>query len=131
MAQKRGITAAGAVKKKAGKKTAKKNKRALRIVDGVPLDLLYVANSPIHGKGLFAAKKIRADLTLGPLLGKPTKKDGTYVLWLSATEGLRVTNDYRFINHDDNPNCALTGEEVVTLRAIAKDEELTHDYGWE
>lgn len=109
---------------------AQKRKKELKIVDGVPTELLYVKKSKIHGKGMFAAQKIKKDVTLGPLLGKPTKKDGIYVLWLTEKKGLHVTNDYRFINHSDKPNCALTGTEVVTLKSIKPDEELTHDYGW-
>ncbi len=116
-------------KKKNSKKKTKKSKS--KIVDGVPTDLVYVKASKTHGKGMFAAKKIKKDVVLGPLLGKPTKKDGTYVLWLTAKKGFRVTNDYRFINHSFKPNCALTGTEVVTLKSIKKDEELFHHYGWE
>lgn len=118
--------------KKSKKKSKKSDKKAKStIVDGVPTDLVYVKKSKIHGKGMFAAKKIKKDVVLGPLLGRPTKKDGTYVLWLTAKKGLRVTNDYRFINHSNKPNCALTGTEVVTLKSIKKDEELFHHYGWE
>jgi len=114
------------------KKDSKKNKKSRsKIVDGVPTDLVYVKNSKTHGKGMFAAKKIKKDVVLGPLLGRPTKKDGTYVLWLTAKKGFRVTNDYRFINHSFKPNCALTDTEVVTLKSIKKDEELFHHYGWE
>lgn len=90
----------------------------------------YVAQSPIHGKGLFASKSIKAGATLGRLQGMLTEDDGTYVLWLNKKIGLEITNEFRFINHDSNPNCALTDTDVVTLRAIEKDEELTHDYGW-
>lgn len=90
----------------------------------------YVAESPIHGKGLFAAKPIKADVSLGRLQGMLTEDDGTYVLWLNKHIGLEVTNEFRFINHDSNPNCALTDTEVVTLRPLEKDEEFTHDYGW-
>lgn len=90
----------------------------------------YVAESPIHGKGLFASKPIKADVSLGRLQGMLTEDDGTYVLWLNKKIGLEVTNEFRFINHDSNPNCALTDTEVVTLRALEKDEEFTHDYGW-
>jgi len=93
-------------------------------------DLVYVANSPLHGKGLFARKSLKANMALGKLVGKLTTRDGTYVLWLSDTEGLRVTNDFRFINHSGTPNCALTETEVVTLTSVKADEELTHDYGW-
>ena len=111
----------------------KKNKKAkkLAIVDGVPTDLVYVKKSKTHGKGMFAARRIKKGVTLGPLLGYPTKKDGTYVLWLSKKKGLRVTNDYRFINHDKKPNCALTETDVVTIRSIKPDEELFHHYGWD
>ena len=96
----------------------------------VPNDLVYVENSPLHGKGLFARKKLKANLVLGKLEGRPTRRDGTYVLWVSDTDGLRVTNDFRFINHSSSPNCALTDTEVVTLKSVKPDEELTHDYGW-
>ena len=120
-------------KKPSKKNKDKKNKKAkkLAIVDGVPTDLVYVKKSKTHGKGMFAARRIKKGVTLGPLLGYPTKKDGTYVLWLSKKKGLRVTNDYRFINHDKKPNCALTETDVVTIRSIKPDEELFHHYGWD
>ncbi len=119
--------------KKSKKDKKKKNGKKAKdfIVDGVPTDLVYVKKSKIHGKGMFAAKRIKKDVTLGPLLGRPTKKDGTYVLWLTEKKGFRVTNDYRFINHSKKANCALTDTEVVTLKSIKPDEELFHDYGWE
>lgn len=124
--------------KKPGKKASdKKNKKNSgkkakdTIVDGVPTDLVYVKASKTHGKGMFARKKIKKGVVLGPLLGRPTKTDGTYVLWLTEKKGLRVTNDYRFINHSFKPNCELTGTEVITTRSIKKDEELFHHYGWE
>lgn len=90
----------------------------------------YVDDSPIHGKGLFASKPIKADVVLGRLHGMLTDEDGTYILWLNKHTGFEVTNEFRFINHDSNPNCALTDTDVITLRAIKEDEELTHDYGW-
>jgi len=93
-------------------------------------DHLYVASSELHGLGMFAAARLSADVVLGRLAGMPTYDDGTYVLWLTDELGLEVTNDFRFINHSKTPNCALTDVDVVTLRAIAIDEELTHDYGW-
>lgn len=90
----------------------------------------YVADSPIHGKGLFAATAIKADVSLGRLHGMITEDEGTYVLWLNKKIGLEITNEFRFINHSSTPNCALLDTDVVTLKKIAKDEELTHDYGW-
>lgn len=99
--------------------------------DEVPYDLVYVADSDIHGKGMFARKSIDANMTLGKLEGKPANRDGIYVLWLSDRKAMTVTNDFKYINHGSKPNCALTGTEVVTLRKIKPHEELLHDYGWE
>lgn len=101
--------------------------------DARPSDVhekLYVATSDLHGLGMFASGRLAADVVLGRLAGMPTYDDGTYVLWLTDELGLEVTNDFRFINHSKSPNCALTDVDVVTLKAIAVDEELTHDYGW-
>ena len=125
-------------KKVSAKKTSKKKTPAFKARKKypkgkgleVPYDLVYVADSDIHGKGMFALTEIEAGVSLGMLEGKPTDKDGTYVLWLSARKGLRVTNDFRFINHSKKANCALTGTEVVTLKKIKPHEELFHDYGW-
>jgi len=93
-------------------------------------DLVYVADSEVHGKGLFAAQNIKKNTVIGELLGTPTRKDGTYVLWLTKKLGLRLKNDLRFINHGKKSNCELTDVDVVTVRSIKKDEELLHDYGW-
>lgn len=111
-------------------KKRKRSKAPAKRRDSDVNDKVYVATSPIHGKGMFACKKIKADVSLGRLEGMPTRDDGIYVLWITDELGLEVTNDFRFINHDSNPNCALTETEVVTLRAIKPDEELFHDYGW-
>ncbi len=120
--------------RKAAKKKTPLSKARKKYAPGkgkeVPYDLVYVADSDIHGKGMFALTEIDAGVSLGMLEGTTTDKDGTYVLWLSARKGLRVTNDFRFINHSKKANCALTGTEVVTLKKIRPNEELFHDYGW-
>lgn len=90
----------------------------------------YVADSSIHGKGLFAAQRLKADICIGKLQGMITHKEGIYVLWLEDDLGIEITNEFRFINHSATPNCELTDKDVRTLRVINEDEELTHDYGW-
>jgi len=35
---------------------------------------VFVAKSPIHGKGLFASVNIPADTVIGLMVSKPTKK---------------------------------------------------------
>jgi SET domain-containing protein len=93
----------------------------------------HVKTSGIHGKGLFAARAIPADTLIIAIEGKPTTRDGTYVIWSDdddgELQGLRITNDARFANHSAKPNAAFYGDELWSLRAIRRGEELTHHYG--
>ncbi|MFK7890501.1 MAG: SET domain-containing protein [Granulosicoccus sp.] len=93
-------------------------------------DKVFVAESPVHGKGLFAAKRIKADTVLGRLHGMPTFDDGIYVLWITDELGLELTNDLKYINHSSTPNAAYSDLDVTVLRDIEPGEELLHDYGW-
>jgi SET domain-containing protein len=93
-------------------------------------DKVFVASSPVHGKGLFAAKRIKADTVLGRLHGMPTFDDGIYVLWISDELGLELTNDFKYINHNSDPNAAYSDLDVTVLRDVEAGEELLHDYGW-
>ena len=94
------------------------------------LDLLvYVADSEIHGKGLFARRRIKAGTVIGRIQGTPTKRDGHHVLWITPTAGIKVSCLLKYINHSPMPNAIYYDtREVVALRNIAKDEEITHDY---
>lgn len=93
--------------------------------------LVYVKDSDIHGKGLFAKKKIKSGAIIGELKGKPTKKDGPHVLWLDDDKsGFKVQGVFKYINHDASPNaCYYDDLTVVALKDIRKDEEITHYYG--
>ena len=89
----------------------------------------YIARSEIHGKGLFAACRIPAGSIIGWLEGKPSETDGSFVLWISATEAVEVTCDLKYINHSDRPNaCYYDDLSVVALEDIAPHQEITHNY---
>jgi len=91
--------------------------------------LTYVADSTIHGKGLFAKDTITKDTVIGHLEGEHTKQDGIYVLWLDHENGFEVCCDLKFINHSDQPNaCYYDDKSVVAIRDIKVDEEITHNY---
>ena len=96
-------------------------------------DYVCVKKSPIHGRGLFAKRNIPADTRIGTIEGVPTKREGSYVIWSESKsgtwEGLRITNDLRYVNHDKRPNAAFYDDELWSLRAIRAGEEITHDYG--
>ncbi len=90
---------------------------------------IYVANSNIHGQGLFAESRIRGGTVIGWLQGRPCTVDGAYVLWISETQGIEVLCDLRYINHSEQPNaCYYDDLSVIALRDIAPDEEITHNY---
>ena len=90
---------------------------------------IYVAQSKIHGKGLFAIDFIARDTIIGWLQVKPATADGSYVLWIDENTGFEVSGDLRYINHSDNPNaCYYDDLSVVATRDILADEEITHNY---
>lgn len=88
-----------------------------------------VRQSGIHGQGLFAIRPIRAGTLIGRVQTRPAIEDGPFVLWLDDGVAVEVVNELRYINHAAEPTAVYydTGE-VVALRDIAPDEEITHNY---
>jgi uncharacterized protein len=96
----------------------------------------YVARSPIHGSGLFARRDIEVDEFIGSYEGPTTQEDGMHVLWIwnedsDRWEGIDGINEMRFLNHDSSPNADWWGTDLYATRPIARDEEITFDYGWD
>lgn len=98
---------------------------------------IAVRTSPIHGKGVFAEQAIRRGQRIGRFEGKPTQRDGTYVLWVLGDDdvyrGVRGTGPLRFINHSSTPNAEFCADELFALETIRSGEEITCHYGeaWE
>ena len=95
---------------------------------------VYVAESRIHGKGLFANTFIPQGTLLGTLQGEYTCQDGDHVLWLDEETGFHVHCDFRYINHSEEPNAVYYDTlEVCAIRDIQPHEEITHNYenGWD
>lgn len=105
----------------------------------------YLAESTIHGIGVFAA----SDLPKGTLIWtfdprvdwRMTAEElaafpEPYQSWLRAWCYLEAEGTYvlcgdnaKFMNHTEAPNCDdPEGKYTVTNRAIMRDEELTCDY---
>jgi hypothetical protein len=109
----------------------------------------YIATSPMHGRGLFAARKLTSGETLGvyPLL----------ILEMDEVEALKATRLYHYVffidepepdrmraavafgaismcNHSGDANAAFTvdaAKQTVTLKSrkpISRDEEIFIDY---
>jgi uncharacterized protein len=96
-------------------------------------DKVEVKDSPIHGKGLFAKRRLRRNELVGIYEGVPTDTDDTYVLWFENEEGKLVgidgRNELRFSNHSRNANAILYGDELYALQTIEPGTEIKIDYG--
>jgi SET domain-containing protein len=95
-----------------------------------------VAESPIHGRGLFARQPIARDDYIGTYEGPSTQTDGMHVLWLwnedtDRWEGIDGRNEMRFLNHSKTPNADWWDTDLYAIRDIAEGEEITFDYGWD
>jgi len=95
----------------------------------------YVADSGIHGRGLFAARDIACGEYIGTFHGAPAQRDGVYVLWVYASPndaepiGCRGRNMLRFLNHATAPNAEFEGFDLYACSAIGRDDEITINYG--
>jgi SET domain-containing protein len=96
--------------------------------------LVYVAESPIHGRGLFARQEIAAGSYIGCYEGNRCDENGMHVLWVEGDGedewiGFDGTNALRFMNHSSSPNGEMDGQDLYAARNIAGNEEITIDYG--
>ena len=97
--------------------------------------ILYVGDSGIHGRGLFARCKIARNEYIGTFHGPKTRADGMHVLWVYESHdsdkavGREGRNLLRYLNHADPCNAEFDGFDLYARRKIVKDEEITIDYG--
>jgi SET domain-containing protein len=109
-----------------------------------------VRNSPVHGRGVFATRNIKADSMLLEYEGErisdkeALKRHGTdpenpyHTFFFSLESGKMIDggadgSDARWINHACEPNCEAREEKgrvfIYTLRDIKRGEEFNYDYG--
>lgn len=109
-----------------------------------------VKNSKVHGRGVFAARKIIAGTCVIEYQGeriswkeavrreneKPEDCFHTFFFSLDSgkiIDGGSEGNDARWINHACEPNCEAREEDgqvfIYALRDITRGEELNYDYG--
>jgi len=109
----------------------------------------YLAPSPIHGIGLFAAEPMAAGTAVWCLhegfdvvvdepvvasLGTIAQLQVQRYAYIDPKRRIRILcgDDARFFNHADDANCrddpSSSGAVTVAVRDIAAGEELTWDY---
>ncbi len=111
--------------------------------------LIEVRTSPLHGLGVFAARRIRKGTRIIEYIGervshaeadrryehKEASDAHTFLFIVDAHTVIDAGvggNEARFVNHGCEPNCESVIENhrvyIEALRAIAPGEELTYDY---
>jgi uncharacterized protein len=111
--------------------------------------LFEVRHSPIHGYGVFAARRIRKGTTVIEYLGervshgqadsryedKDPNDNHTFLFTVDAKTVIDAGvngNEARFINHCCDPNCESTTVNkrifIEAIRTIQPGEELSYDY---
>ena len=102
--------------------------------------LCFVADSPVHGRGLFARHDIAAGTWIGHYDGPQTMENGMHVLWVESGDaeaeeddwiGYDGNNELRFLNHTKEPNGEMDGLDLYAVKDIKAGEEITIDYGEE
>lgn len=100
---------------------------------------IYIAPSPIHGYGIFAARNLKK----GEIVYRVTGKSVRWIV--KDKETAQVGQDWfgigkniwrdpgndvpKYQNHSSNPSCGIKGTVTVcALRDIKKGEEITIDY---
>jgi SET domain-containing protein len=99
---------------------------------------IIIKKSRIHGKGIFASKKInRGEIVFilkGRIVHWKVKDQKTSLYgpnWIGITKEkwLDVKSPGVYLNHSCNPNCGIKGKiQVVALKNIDEGEEITIDY---
>ncbi len=98
-------------------------------------DRVHVGLSIIHGKGLFASRRLGSGELIGDYDGKTVTEDGMHVLWVEEDDGQWIgyegNNHMRYMNHSAAPNAEMDGQQCYASRDIVCGEEITIDYGWD
>lgn len=110
---------------------------------------ILVRNSNVHGRGVFATRRIEKGERIIEYLGErvshdeadrryESKEDNDSHTFLFIVDSKTVIdagtdgNDARFFNHSCDPNCESVVEKrrvfIEALRAIEPGEEMTYDY---
>ena len=104
-----------------------------------------VKRSPVHGRGVFAAKAFRKGERIIEYAGRriswssvPDELDDPRMYYFGIGDGSRVIdpsvggNEAQFINHSCDPNCEIRETRgrifIHALRNIRPGEELSYDY---
>lgn len=138
-------------KKRGAKRPAKRAAPSQKTAAAIPArpDMVRVRRSRLHGRGVFALRRIRKGTRVLEYLGdrishqqadrryehKHINDNHTFLFIVDrgvVIDGGMHGNNARFINHSCDPNCESLIEDrrvfIEAIRTIRPGEELTYDY---
>jgi SET domain-containing protein len=100
------------------------------------MERIVVKDSPIHGRGVFAATRIEAGEiiidgcreVLSDEALKALSREESIFLAVIDGQNILFKPPARFVNHSCNPNARGTDRHDVAIRVIEAGEEVTVDY---
>jgi uncharacterized protein len=134
------------------RKAKRKPKAKARVVPSIATrpDMLRVRRSRLHGRGVFALRRIRKGTRIIEYLGdrvshreadnryghKPIDDNHTFLFIVDRSTvidgGSASGNEARYINHGCDPNCESLIDDrrvfIEAVRTIQPGDELTYDY---
>ncbi len=137
-----------ASKKKRNTATRRQPSKVNKLIP-VHSELVEVRNSPIHGRGIYAAQAIKSGTRVYEYLGErishaeadrrfwnKREDDGHTFLFVvnrkTVIDGTHQGNDARYINHRCDANCETITEDnrifIEAIRDLKAGEELGYDY---
>jgi len=106
-----------------------------RVREREMLERIEVRESSLHGKGVFARRRLREGQWIGRFEGDRTTANGTYVLWLIDEDGrevgIRGRNALRFLNHGNPANAEFEDTGLYAIQNVQPGTEVLIDYGAE
>ena len=94
---------------------------------------VYVDDSKVNGKGIFASRRLKKGELIGVYYGVRADVDSRFVLWITNNDtgeeiGIMGKNNMKYINHAPKPNAHFDSDHLYADRIIKKGEEIFFDY---
>ena len=97
--------------------------------------MFSVRRSKVHGRGCFANQSIRVGTVCRAPGYEVDEDQATFRSIWDGDQAYNLYSPFCYLNHDNDPNADLyltdDGWELYFLRHVAKDEEVTIDYGFD
>ena len=90
---------------------------------------IYYKNTDKYGKSIFTARNFKRDDSIFVISGPVTKTPSIYTVPITVDLFIDPLPPGKFLNNSCEPSCGIKNRtEVVAMRDLDKDEEVTIDY---